>query len=147
MSTHAITTASELDDERSYLVLWSYPSHDTVNVTLVVRVERAENVLGLGPVYRKIREYRHKADPGPIRFQQAIHHLEIHSSYRVRVAAYDSHHCEGQIAEVYLNSNYLLVIQHSNTVINAIGVSGDAKLDERSQNLHKVKSFMCVKCL
>ncbi len=114
LTAHAITTSSGLHDDRSFLVLWSYPSlKEALDVSLIVRIERAENVLGLGPVYRKVREYRHKAEPGPNRFQQAVHHIENHSSYRVRVAAYDSHHCEGQIAEIYLNSKYLVVTPFS----------------------------------
>lgn len=107
LATHEIATASGLHDERSYVVSWSYaPPLNAIDTTLIARVERAENVLGLGPVYRKVREYRHTVAPGANLFQQAIHHLEIHSNYRIRIVAYDSHHCEGDIAEVYLNSKY-----------------------------------------
>lgn len=112
MTTHEITTSSGLDDERSYVVSWKYSAATTQqeeedDITLMARVEKADNVLGLGPVYRKVREYRHNVEPGrPNLFQQTIHHLEIHSNYRVRVVAYDSHHCEGLAAEVYLNSEY-----------------------------------------
>lgn len=108
LATHEITTASGLDDERSYLVSWSYLAslRDATDTTLVARVERAENVLGLGPVFRKVREYRHNVVPGLNLFQQPIHHLEMHSNYRIRIVAYDSHHCEGHIAEVYVNSKY-----------------------------------------
>ncbi|XP_046461802.1 uncharacterized protein LOC124208127 isoform X3 [Daphnia pulex] len=111
LTTHEITTSSgTLDDERSYVVSWKYSAAATQeeeedDITLMARVEKADNVLGLGPVYRKVREYRHNVEhPGrPNLFQQTIHHLEIHSNYRVRVVAYDSHHCEGLAAEVYLN--------------------------------------------
>lgn len=134
LTAKIISTSSVHDDERSYMVLWSYPPlHDVEDVTLILRIERADNILGLGAVYRKIREFRHKAEPGPNRFQQAVHNLGIksksssiwllvlciphfllfansldaRSNYRIRVAAYDSHHCEGHFAELYLNSNLL----------------------------------------
>lgn len=71
---------------------------------LTIRLERAESVLGLGAIYRKVKEYRQRIEAGQYRYQQAIHHLEIHSNYRVRIVAYDSHHCEGQVAETYINS-------------------------------------------
>lgn len=124
LATHEITTASGLDDERSYLVSWSYLAslRDATDTTLVARVERAENVLGLGPVFRKVREYRHNVVPGLNLFQQPIHHLEMHSNYRIRIVAYDSHHCEGHIAEVYVNRDVKLEKDpslHKETMVSA----------------------------
>ncbi|XP_057372477.1 platelet-derived growth factor receptor alpha-like [Daphnia carinata] len=125
LATHEITVASGLHDERSYLVSWSYrgPLEEATDTTVVVRVERAENVLGLGPVFRKVREYRHNVVPGLNFFQQPIHHLEFHSNYRIRILAYDSHHCEGQIAEVYLNRDVKLEKDpslHKETMVSAV---------------------------
>lgn len=103
-----ITTSSGLDDRdgRSYVVSWKYSAsqQDAVDVSyLVARVEKSEQVLGFGIAYRKVgEEYRRNVKPGPNHFQQTIHH--IHSNFRVRVVAYDLHHCEGLSAEVYFNS-------------------------------------------
>lgn len=36
---------------------------------------------------------------------QVIHHLESQSNYRIQIAAHDGHHCEGELAEIYINSN------------------------------------------
>lgn len=90
------------------MVSWKYSAgspQEAIDVTLITRVEKAEKVLGIGNVYRKVgEEYRHNVEPGPNHFQQTIHH--IHPDYRVRVVAYDLYYCEGFNAELYFNSKY-----------------------------------------
>lgn len=98
------------NDDISYLISWTYPDKASeAAVMLVVRIERAEKVMGVSSIYRKVREFRHSVEPIDRfhRYQQAIHLLEPHSSYRVRVVAQDSHFCEGYIAELYLNSKFI----------------------------------------
>jgi hypothetical protein len=52
-------------------------------------------------------------------FRQIIHHLESRSSYRVRIAAHDAHHCEGQIVDIYFNrmSIFFLENRHPSLVV------------------------------
>ena len=115
------STVRDVED-RSYELNWSYeqPSNkmndsdndqqaDELASFISVRVEKAENVLALGSIYRQVREYRHRVDRSAVgqkkqHFRQVIHHLEARSNFRIRIAAVDAHHCEGQIADLYFNS-------------------------------------------
>ena len=96
-------------DDVSYLITWTYPP-DEAALLMIVRVERAEKVMGVSSVYRKVREFRHSVESVDQQqekyhtYQQPVHSLEPHASYRVRVVARDAHHCDGLVAELYLNS-------------------------------------------
>lgn len=103
LSATPMRPASNIQED--YLITWSFPP-DGAAAVIVLRIERAEKVMGVSSIYRKVREFPHKVelvDPQH-KYQQPIHSLEPHASYRVRVAARDVHHCEGHVAELYLNS-------------------------------------------
>lgn len=108
LSASFIRPMSNMPDDVSYLITWTYPENVSAAEVLAVRIERAEKVMGVSSIYRKIREFHHKAELAGVdrnhKYQQPIHLLEPYSSYRVRVAAQDAHHCEGYVAELYLNS-------------------------------------------
>ena len=121
MAYHRIWSTGDVArdvEDRSYELNWSYEqpsnpqsrndSDEFLASFISVRVEKAENVLALGSIYRQVREYRHPVDrsvgPKKQHFRQVIHHLEARSNFRVRIAAHDAHHCEGQMADLYFNS-------------------------------------------
>ena len=86
VNSELIPTAGQRDGFRSYRITWSYnppdssskgarndssPMVDMPEVSaMVLRVERAESVMGVGSVYRKIREYQHRMNQQP--FQQVL---------------------------------------------------------------------------
>ena len=108
------SSSRDAESDRSYQLNWSYEQPiDGSNISdedlasfISVRVEKAEQVLALGVVYRQVREFRHPVERtvrNQQHFRQIIHHLEPRYSFRIRIAALDAHHCEGEIADIYFN--------------------------------------------